>query len=94
MNIKIKEKTNQNMIKLQDDKLTIEKNIKAIELNSKLEEKKRNDYTRDRLDDLKLKESKIKYDKEFKAKEVEEEKRLMYEYTVVSLSISVFEYQS
>ena len=49
------------MVKLQDNKLTIENNIKVIELNSKLEEKKwlhkRQTWW------FEIKESKLRYDK-------------------------------
>lgn len=85
MNLHLKDKTTQNEMRLLDDKIAIENNRKAMELNSRLEDKKRSDYTKDRLDDLKLKNKKVQFDREFKVKDTEEAKQMMNDYSLKEL---------
>ena len=56
-----------------------------IELNRRLEEEKKRDYTMARLEDLKSKRQKIEYDGQLKQKDVEESKQLMNNYTIKEL---------
>lgn len=85
MNMHIKNNENENEMKLRDDRIAIQNTRKAIEIHSMLEDKKRSDYTKDRLEDLKLKNKKVQFEKEYQVKDTEEAKQLMNDYTMKEL---------
>lgn len=81
MQMQQKAKLTEAEMKLLNEKEMLERNRKQMEREKHLQDEKRKDYTRVRLDDLKLKKQKQEFDHLLRERDVEESKQLMSDYT-------------
>jgi hypothetical protein len=81
MQMQQKAKLTEAEMKLLNEKEMLERNRKQMEREKHLQDEKRKDYTRARLDDLKLKKQKQEFDHLLRERDVEESKQLMSDYT-------------